>query len=103
MYADLLSCGVLVYEYPLGLLHSKSMTLDGEVALVGSANMDRRSLELNFENNLLIVDRDATAAIRRRQLGYLATSQSVSIDAVRAWPFHKRLVQNAIGMMTPIL
>ena len=102
-YADLLSCGVRVYEYPLGLLHTKSVTLDGEIALVGSANMDRRSLELNFENNLLIVDRDVTAAIRRRQLGYFAVSHPVALDAVRAWPFHKRLFQNAIGMMAPIL
>ncbi len=102
-YADLLSCGVQVYEYPLGLLHTKSVTLDGEVALVGSANMDRRSLELNFENNLLIVDRDVTATIRRRQLGYFAASRPVGIDAVRAWPFHRRLFQNAVGMMAPIL
>lgn len=76
---------------------------DGEIALVGSANVDRRSLELNFENNLLIVDRDATAVIRRRQLGYFAVSQAVALDAVRAWPFRKRLFQNAIGMMAPIL
>lgn len=102
-YADLLASGVAVYEYPLGLLHTKSMTLDGEIALVGSANMDRRSLELNYENNLLIADRDATAAIRRRQLGYLTVSQRVAIEAVRAWPFRKRLVQNAVGMMAPLL
>lgn len=102
-YADLLASGVAVYEYPLGLLHTKSMTLDGEIALVGSANMDRRSLELNYENNLLVADRDVITAIRRRQLGYLAASQRVAIDAVRAWPFRKRLVQNAVGMMAPVL
>ncbi len=102
-YPDLLACGVAIYEYPLGLLHTKAMTVDGEIALVGSANMDRRSLELNYENNLLIADRDATTAIRRRQLGYLAVSQRVAIDAVRAWSFRKRLVQNAVAMMAPIL
>jgi cardiolipin synthase len=102
-YADLLASGVAVYEYPLGLLHTKSMTLDGEIALVGSANMDRRSLELNYENNLLIADRDASAGIRGRQLRYVAVSQRVSLGAVRASPFRKRLVQNAIGMMMPIL
>lgn len=102
-YADLLGSGVAVREYPLGLLHAKSMTIDGELALVGSANMDRRSLELNFENNLLIADRGAVAAIRQRQKGYLSVSRPVTMEEVRAWPFHRRLVQNAVGMMSPVL
>lgn len=102
-YADLLACGVAVHEYPLGLLHSKSLTIDGELALVGSANMDRRSLELNFENNMLIVDSDVVAAIHARQSGYLAASHPVMLDEVHAWPFHQRLVQNTIAMMAPVL
>lgn len=102
-YADLLSSGVKIYEYRLGLLHSKSMTIDGTMALVGSANMDRRSMQLNFENNLLVADEQVTAAIRARQQGYLSVSRPVALDAVEAWPFHKRLVQNAVNMMGPVL
>jgi cardiolipin synthase len=48
-YADLLAAGVKIYEYEGGLLHTKSLTLDGEITLIGSANMDRRSFELNYE------------------------------------------------------
>lgn len=102
-YADLLACGVAVHEYPLGLLHSKSLTIDGQLALVGSANMDRRSLELNFENNMLIVETDVVAAVHARQSGYLAASRPVTLDEVRAWPFRQRLVQNTIAMMAPVL
>jgi cardiolipin synthase len=102
-YRDLLECGVAVHEYPLGLLHTKSMTIDGELALVGSANMDRRSLELNYENNLLIADRATTAAIHDRQQGYLAVSQPMTMQVVHARPFLTRLVQNTIGMMSPVL
>ena len=68
-YAPLLAAGVEIYEYPLGLLHTKSITADGQIALVGSANMDRRSLQLNFENNLVIDDAAISATIRERQLG----------------------------------
>lgn len=100
---DLLGCGVNVLEYPLGILHAKSITIDGEIALVGSANMDRRSLELNYENNLLVADRTLAQAIRARQRGYMSVSQAVGIEAVRAWPYHRRLLQNAIGMMSPLL
>ena len=38
-----------------------------------------------------------------RQLGYLSVSRPVSMDEVRAWPFHERLVQNTVGMMSPVL
>ena len=102
-YADLLQCGVEVYEYPLGLLHAKSLTIDGEIALVGSANMDRRSLELNFENNLLIADSAVTASIVRRQEGYLSVSEPVRLSQVMAWPLPIRLLQNAVAMMSPVL
>lgn len=102
-YEDLLASGIGLYEYPLGLLHAKSITIDGEVAMVGSANMDRRSLELNYENNLLVADRETVAAIRRRQMDYLAASRPVDLAAVRAWPFHVRLAQNAVGMLAPLL
>ncbi len=102
-YAELLACGVAVHEYPLGLLHSKSLTIDGQLALVGSANMDRRSLELNFENNMLVADAGVVAAIHARQSGYLSASRPVMLDEVRAWTFHQRLVQNTIAMMAPVL
>jgi cardiolipin synthase len=49
-YAELLAAGVQIFEYQGGLLHTKSLTLDGEVTLIGSANMARRSFELNYEN-----------------------------------------------------
>ena len=71
-YAELLDAGVTIYEYVGGLLHTKSLTLDGEVTLIGSANIDRRSFELNFENNILFVDAGLTAQVRERQATYIA-------------------------------
>jgi len=102
-YPDLLASGVRLFEYPLGLLHTKSITVDARIALVGSANMDRRSLELNFENNLLVIDPGLTATIRQRQLGYLSQSAVVQAETIKARPFRTRLVDNAIGMASPLL
>ena len=102
-YPDLLASGVRLFEYPLGLLHAKSITLDARIALVGSANMDRRSLELNFENNLLVLDPGLTATIRQRQLGYLSQSTAVEAETVKARPFRTRLIGDAIGMASPLL
>jgi len=102
-YPDLLACGVRLFEYPLGLLHTKAVTVDARIALVGSANMDRRSLELNFENNLLVLDPGLTATIRQRQLGYLSQSAAVEAETVKAWPFRTRLTGDVIGMAAPLL
>ena len=102
-YSDLVRSGVRLFEYPLGLLHTKSITVDARITLVGSANMDRRSLELNFENNLLVLDRGVTATIRDRQLGYLSQSNIIKAETVEDWPFHVRLVDNVIAMASPVL
>lgn len=102
-YAGLLAAGVKIFEFEPGLLHTKSLTMDGEVTLIGSANMDRRSFDLNFENNILLLDRDATAAMRERQAEYQAQSHPVTRDQVAAWPWTKRLWNNLLALVSPIL
>lgn len=102
-YADLLAAGVKVYEYVGGLLHTKSLALDGEVTLVGSANMDRRSFELNYENTILCCDAGLTADVLRRQREYLASSRPVTAEQVAAWPMSRRLWNNAVAMLGPLL
>jgi cardiolipin synthase len=102
-YADLLRAGVKVYEYEGGLLHTKSLTIDGELTLIGSANMDRRSFDLNYENNILFYDPVLTGDVRRRQQEYLARSHRISKESVAAWPMRKRLWNNTIAMMGPLL
>lgn len=102
-YADLLEAGVRLHEFEGGLLHTKSLTIDGEVTLIGSANMDRRSFELNYENNILFCDPALTADVRRRQQSYLDSSHPVTAERVAAWPVHRRLWNNAVAMMGPVL
>jgi len=102
-YADLLTAGVKIYEYVGGLLHTKSLTLDGEVTLIGSANMDRRSFELNYENNILFHDPALTGAVRERQQEYIARSLPVTREAVAAWPMSRQLWNNLIATLGPVL
>lgn len=102
-YQDMLDAGVELYEYPLGLLHSKTLTVDGRLALVGSANMDRRSLELNYENNLVVTDAAFTAVVRERQQVYLDASARVDPASVAGWSFWRRLVQNTVATLAPLL
>ena len=102
-YADLLDAGVIIYEYTGGLLHTKSLTIDGEVTLIGSANMDRRSFELNYENNILFHDKALTSDVRQRQDDYIARSNPVSAGMVAQWSWFRRLWNNTFSMLGPVL
>jgi len=102
-YRELLEAGVKIYEYEGGLLHTKSMTVDGELTLIGSANMDRRSFDLNYENNVLYYDAEMTEVMQQRQEQYLATSVPVTLEDVAAWSLMRRLWNNTIAMFGPLL
>ncbi len=102
-YADLIAAGVKLYEYNPGLLHAKTMTIDGDVTLIGSANMDCRSFALNFENNILLCDVGVTAAMRDRQMSYLTDSTRITASAVARWSWPRQLWNNALAIVGPIL
>jgi cardiolipin synthase len=102
-YGELLAAGVRIFEFQPGLLHAKSLTMDGEVTLIGSANMDRRSFELNYENNILFYDPQLSAEVRARQQCYLTESLPVTLEIVSSWSVGHRLLNNTIAMFGPVL
>jgi cardiolipin synthase len=102
-YEDLLDAGVKVYEYQAGILHAKTLTVDREITLIGSANMDRRSFELNYENNILLCDTQVTGQLRQRQQHYLADCRQITAQEVARWSWKTRLWNNALAIVGPIL
>ncbi|WP_415357555.1 cardiolipin synthase [Halioglobus sp. Uisw_031] len=102
-YAELLEAGVDIREYVGGLLHSKTLTLDGEITLIGSANMDRRSFDLNFENNILIYDPELTQTVRARQRDYIDSANRITLEQVEKWSLTRCLWNNSVAMLGPIL
>ncbi|PZX18208.1 cardiolipin synthase [Palleronia aestuarii] len=102
-YGRLLSAGCRIHEFKGGLLHAKTLTLDGMVTLIGSSNLDLRSFDLNYESNILLQDRDVTSAVRDRQKNYIERSDPVTRDTVAAWPRYRRVWNNAIATVGPVL
>ncbi|AXI47664.1 cardiolipin synthase [Sulfitobacter sp. SK012] len=102
-YEELLTSGVKIFEYQRGILHTKSITLDGEITLIGSANMDRRSFDLNYENNILLYDPAMTEDMRARQSQYLEDSRRVTLEEVQGWSWRKRILNNALAILGPVL
>lgn len=79
-YKDLLDNGVKIYEYTPGFLHAKSMVCDDEVAVVGSINMDYRSLYLHFECATYMYRCPAVLDVKNDTLLTIEKSHKVSID-----------------------
>lgn len=102
-YRVLLEAGCEIHEYEGGLLHAKTYTMDGQVSVLGSTNLDLRSFDLNYENNIMLQDEHTTAAILGRQGEYIASSYPVALDDVLKWPFYKRIWNNVIATVGPIL
>jgi cardiolipin synthase len=102
-YSELLEAGVRLFEFEGGLLHTKSLTIDGQVSLIGSANLDRRSFELNYENNILLHNPELTERIRERQLSYRWQSHEITSQIVSQWSTGRRLFNNTIAMLGPVL
>ena len=73
------------------------------IAMLGSGNLDRRSFELNYEMNLIVVSEEATGEINARQHSYIARSRQLSLAEVEAWPSWRRIRNNMLALATPLL
>ena len=102
-YRKLLDAGCIIYEFKAGLLHAKTLTIDDKVSLIGSSNLDLRSFDLNYENNILLQDEATTQAIRNRQKDYIGRSEETTLPTVLAWPYHRRIWNNVIATIGPVL
>ncbi|MDO5704712.1 MAG: cardiolipin synthase [Paracoccus sp. (in: a-proteobacteria)] len=102
-YHDLIQAGVRLMLFQRGLLHAKILSVDGQMAMIGSANLDRRSFELNYEVNMLIVDPDFIAILDRQQAGYLDRAREITLDEVRGWTRIRRIRNNLLALASPLL
>ena len=78
-YRGLLEAGCKIREFQAGLLHAKTYTMDGLVTLLGSSNLDLRSFDLNYENNILLQDEAVTREVEVRQQDYMSQSVTISL------------------------
>jgi cardiolipin synthase len=102
-FERLLEAGVRLLEFSGGMLHSKTITVDDALGVMTSANLDRRSFEINFEVSLILYDADATQAMRAMQESYIERSTRIDPIAWSGRSWWRRLVANAVGLASPVL
>jgi cardiolipin synthase len=102
-YDDLARAGVRIVQYTGGLLHTKSVTLDDEVALFGTVNLDIRSLSLNFELMVAVYDAGFARDLAALQASYAAGSQPLALADWRSRSVVERLKEGLAYIAAPLL
>ena len=102
-WTDVLTAGAKVYQYAKGMMHSKVMLIDDDFASVGTANLDNRSMYLNFEVNCLIYSPPAVQRLEESFLRDFRDSVLIDPQVYAARPFAGRLLENACRLASPIL
>jgi cardiolipin synthase len=100
---DLVAAGVQVLLFRGGLLHTKSVCVDGEYSLFGSLNLDPRSLHLNFEITLAIYDQGFTARLEELQATYARQSRALNLTEWHARGRGVVLLENVARLLGPLL
>ena len=102
-YDSLITAGVHIYEYQPTTLHAKTFVVDGLWVSVGTMNFDNRSLALNDESTLMVLD---SAAGRRMEEVFrddLRDSKRIDLATFRRRPWTRRVAEWAANQITRVL
>jgi len=102
-FTALLETGVEVYLYKKGFLHSKTMVIDSTICIIGTANMDNRSFELNFEVNAIVYEASIAKEMHDTFFLDLESSDQIIEQDWRDRPWHRRLHEKAARLFSPVL
>ena len=102
-YRTLLNAGVKIYLYPAPfVLHSKHFSVDDNVAVIGSSNMDIRSFNLDFEVSVMCVSRSLTTAMRQVEDHYRSLSRELTLAEWNRRPLRKRYIDNVMRLTSAL-
>jgi len=102
-YETLLECGVEIHLYEPRFLHAKHLTVDDDIALLGSTNMDIRSFALNAEINLLVYDPAVVRQMQDLQQRYFAHSERLSAEVWQRRSLGQKVLQNSARLADSLL
>ncbi|WP_374329507.1 phospholipase D-like domain-containing protein [Soonwooa sp.] len=102
-YKELLESWVKIYFYEKGFVHSKTIVLDDDLSIVGTANMDVRSQELNLEVNTMVYDKIITEKLAASYFEDLKQSKEIFLKDWKARPKLKSFFEHLARLFSPVL
>lgn len=102
-YTDLLKAGVEIYLYNKGFVHAKTIVADRKLAMVGTANLDYRSFDLNFEVNAAVYDRQISHQLAENFEKDLLGSWKLNYEQWKKRPKHTQFIEKTLRLVSPLL
>ncbi|MED0680310.1 MULTISPECIES: cardiolipin synthase [Aneurinibacillus] len=102
-FQELLEAGVRFYLYQPGFVHAKILLVDGVVASIGTANMDIRSFQHNFEVNAIIYNSNSVYKLEEDFLRDLVDSKELTLAEYNQRPWHHRVLESVARLLSPLL
>jgi cardiolipin synthase A/B len=102
-YEDLLDAGAKLFLYKKGFVHAKTMVVDKKMAIVGTANMDYRSFDLNFEVNAIVHNTELAGELANIFSEDVKNAEEVDAEKWKTRPRYKQLVENTVRLISPLL
>ena len=102
-YEELLEAGIRIWEYQPAMIHAKTMVGDGTWCIVGTMNLDNRSMAFNNECNLLAMDEGVAAELERMFLADLEYAHEVDLETFRKRPLWQRPIELGAHLLSRIL
>lgn len=102
-YEDLLSCGVKIYEYVSGVMHSKVLIVDEELTIVSSINLDIRSFRFNFEVSAQIWGKTFAGHVLKEFSENLKHSEQIHLESFKERSFFTQMAENGCRLFSPLL
>jgi cardiolipin synthase len=101
-YGELLEAGVEIYLYQKGFVHAKTLVSDGQLCIVGTANMDHRSFELNFEVNSMIYDIATAEELRDVFYKDIKDAKKISLTTWKRRPFMRQFPEKVARLLSAL-
>lgn len=102
-YEELLEAGVRIYGYQKGFIHSKVLLIDSSVASIGTANLDVRSFQYNFEVNAIMYNAELVQGLEGVYAQDLLDSREITLHEFKQRPFGKKLLESGARLFSPLL
>lgn len=102
-FPELLEAGAKIYEYDKGFMHSKIIIVDGELASIGTSNMDMRSFHLNFEVNAFLYRTSSTETLVNHYLADIDEAEQLNYAQFKQRPLWLRLFESTSRLLSPLL
>lgn len=102
-YEEMLEAGVQIYRYKKGFIHAKTMVCDNKIAFVGTANLDQRSFDLNFEVNAIVYNREVAQELSTAFLNDLKDAEEILYEDWVQRPKWKRLLERVLYLFSPLM